>query len=161
MSKIYRIICRETGLCYIGSTDEYYLSIRMAKHRYDFKHKINVSSKLVMEKNDYYIELIEECEKDQRRQREQFWKENVDCVNYKNPYNSKEYKKKYGKEWYEKNREKMEKYHKDYREAHKEEIIERDKEKMTCECGSICRRRDKVRHCKSKKHQDYLANTNK
>jgi len=58
MSKIYKIICNTTGLCYIGSTNEKYLSSRLSKHKYDSKNK-NISSKKVLENNNYHIELIE------------------------------------------------------------------------------------------------------
>ena len=59
------------------------------------------------------------------------------------------------KEYYESNKERLaEKY-----VNNKETISEKGKEKFTCECGSICRKGEKQRHKKSKKH--ILFNQNK
>lgn len=50
---------------------------------------------------------------------------------------------------------------KEHYEANREKILEKQKEKYTCECGSIIRKNGKSRHEKSKTHKTYLENLNK
>jgi len=64
------------------------------------------------------------------------------------------------KEYAEINKEKIVEYQKEWREEHKEKIAEKAKEKYECPCGSICRKSDKNRHERSKKHQTYLTTVN-
>jgi len=76
----------------------------------------------------------------------------------KNNENAKKYKKEhreerneYNKKYREENKDKIKKY----REENKDKIkkyYEKYKEKITCECGSIVRKKDITRHCKSLKH---------
>jgi len=40
----------------------------------------------------------------------------------------------------------------------KQQILEKQKEKFTCDCGSTCRVCDKARHEKSQKHLKYICN---
>jgi hypothetical protein len=56
------------------------------------------------------------------------------------------------------NKEKKLEYQKQYKEQNKEQIKEYAKQPITCECGCTFRRDSKLRHEKSKKHQDYIAN---
>ena len=60
----------------------------------------------------------------------------------------------------EMNKEKICERSKKYYEANKEIINEKNKQKITCECGSICRRNDLRRHERSKKHIDFINNQN-
>lgn len=46
---------------------------------------------------------------------------------------------------------------KDYYEKNKEKILERQRVKITCECGSCIAKGNLADHIKSKKHQEYLA----
>ena len=85
-SKIYKIVCRKTGLVYIGSTTNKYLCNRLGQHNYRFKnkHTNQYTSSKVLEGGDYYIELIElvVCNsKDELTKRERYWIENTECVN--------------------------------------------------------------------------------
>jgi len=59
------------------------------------------------------------------------------------------------KQYYQENKEKISEQLKQYREENKEKISEQKKEKITCECGSICRKSDLARHKRSKKHLDW------
>lgn len=45
---------------------------------------------------------------------------------------------------------------KDYYNANKQKILDRMAEKITCECGTVCRKSDHKRHCKSKKHLAFM-----
>ena len=73
----------------------------------------------------------------------------------------------YQKEHYEQNRDKLLAQNKEYRERNKDKIKEyreqnRDKLlaqkkiKVTCECGAVVNKSKLARHCKTKKHRDYL-----
>ena len=50
----------------------------------------------------------------------------------------------------------MSEYYKQYYQERKEEILEKCKQKITCECGSIVRKTAIVRHTRSTKHIQYL-----
>lgn len=69
---------------------------------------------------------------------------------------NKEDRLKKNKEWREKNKEDLLKKGNEYRQKNKEIIADRKKFKMTCECGTTCRKNDIKRHEKSQKHKDYI-----
>jgi hypothetical protein len=75
---------------------------------------------------------------------------------------------------YDKHKEEILQKNKEYRDKHKEEIIIKDrikyhknkeqinkkkKETYECPCGSMCRKSDKTRHEKTKKHQLFTEST--
>jgi hypothetical protein len=119
-SKIYKIVCNETGETYYGSTVQT-LSQRLAKHR----HKTNnVSSKQIIQRGNYDIILCEECpceNKEQLHAIERKWIEGNECVNKFIPGRTK-------KQWYVDNRVEKLLKQKQYNEAHKEEIIQYKKQ---------------------------------
>jgi len=168
--KVYRIVCRKTGLQYFGSTTEPTLARRLAGHRDSFKNWKKgkyqfTTSFTILEENDYYIELVEivPCSsKDELLVRERFHIQNNECVNKYIPLRtSKEYcedNKEKTKEYYYTHREHLLEKMKEYRQANKEQIAKNFKEKYDCLCGlTICKYK-KTRHEKSKKHQNYLKN---
>ena len=117
--KIYKIVCNETGLTYIGSTTET-LKERLNCH----KSHLNCSSKEIIQNNNYYIELIEAVNASNEielKKHEKFWIENSECVNQKIPLRTQ-------KEFYEQNKEKINQQQQEYREKNKEKIKERKKE---------------------------------
>ena len=61
------------------------------------------------------------------------------------------------KERYKANRKEILEQKKVYQKAHKTEISERKKVKVQCRCGSSLRKADMARHCRSAKHQAFLA----
>ena len=61
-----------------------------------------------------------------------------------------------GKQYYQKNKEKIKEYNKEYREKNIEKIKEKRKEEVECPCGSVVTKRHLARHKKSQKHQNYL-----
>ncbi len=128
-SKIYQIICNETGLCYIGSTTQS-LSKRLSKHKTNYKEylenkiKSYTTSFFIIENRNYDIVLIEEypCEnKEQLHKRERYYIENMKCVNKNIPSRTR-------KEWYEENKEKHYEKSKEWRENNKEKVKEYKKE---------------------------------
>ena len=82
--KIYKIISNETDKCYVGSTIEVVLARRMSKHRSDFKKGNYLSSSEILKFPDAKIILLEaySCKsRDELTKREQFWIDQLDCVN--------------------------------------------------------------------------------
>jgi len=111
--KIYFIV-DINGLVYIGSTIQE-LKLRFRCHKSDKKNNRYCSSS-ILDLDNSIIECIEECTEDKRKEREQYWINNIDCVNKnKLNYNQKEYdskrnktekriqyNKQQGKEYYQK-----------------------------------------------------------
>ncbi len=110
-SKIYKIVCNETGKTYYGSTTQS-LSQRMAFHRYSIKKKKNCCSvKSIIELGNYDIILCEEfsCEnKEQLHMKERQWIDGNICVNKNKPIRFEDEKLDRTDEkrkWYERNRD--------------------------------------------------------
>ena len=165
--KIYKITCLETDEVYYGSTT-HSLNDRISGHRYDARNDINITSSIIINRNNYQEEFVEKytCNsKEELETRERWWIENNVCVNKHIPHrtqkeyyeDNKEKFKQYSAEYREDNRDKLNEYIKQYRKANKEELSEKQNEKFTCECGVIYARRNKIRHIKSKKHQDFIS----
>jgi group I intron endonuclease len=160
--KIYKLINTENNQIYVGSSNYQHLSSRMNIHRQMCKDTSGRrNSKLYIHMREigiekFKIELIEKyiCEtKQQLVEREQYWIEQLKpqlnmfraiC----NPNYEKECRDK---------KERCERSKKFY-EEHKKNILEKQKIKITCDCGTICSIGTKARHNKSKKHQDYINN---
>ncbi len=136
--KIYFIV-DINGLVYVGSTSQE-LKERFRCHKKDKKDNSGSSSKL-LDLDNAYIECIEECTEDNRKERERYYINNIDCVN-KNKLNfdkkewdekNKEKKKQQMKEYYQKNKEKIKEqtkeYMKEYREKNLEKLKQYDKER--------------------------------
>ena len=60
------------------------------------------------------------------------------------------------KEYHLNNKDKRNEYHKEYYEQNRDRILERERQKVSCQCGSSVRHSDIRRHERSKKHQDYI-----
>ena len=118
-SKIYKLWSPSKNLVYYGST-VLSLANRLSHHKTDYKRgKIN-SSKLIIECEDYKMELIENYPCNNREQimkREGEYIRNNDCVN-------KRIAGRNDKEYYDDNKEKI----KEYYENNKEHIKEKKKE---------------------------------
>jgi len=156
-SKVY-MICSHDKDCipYIGSSCKRLLSQRMNQHRDDYKKwKKNpekysyISSFILFEKygiENCFIDLIQAfpcSSSDELRARERRWIDDIKCVNLvKKPIRTME--------------EKIED-DKICKKIYEEKSKEKHKEKYTCDCGSVCRKSEKARHEKTKKHQKYLT----
>tara|TARA_R110000787_G_scaffold213335_1_gene322880 strand:- start:43 stop:582 length:540 start_codon:yes stop_codon:yes gene_type:complete len=168
-SKIYKIVCNETGATYYGSTVQK-VSERMGKHR----SRMVCSSRQIIERGNYGYSLVEEfsCDtKEQLHARERWYIENNDCVNKQIPtrtrkeYNEanrekiqeqrneyREANKEKIQEYYQANKEKIQEQKKEYYEANKEKIREKIRERVVCECGCEVNKNELPRHRRSKKH---------
>ena len=137
--KIYKIVCNTTGLVYIGSTITT-LNRRLSGHKSNYNCGVKyITSKLVLENNNFEIILLENYPCDNRKQlelREGWYIRNNDCVNnYIAGRTKQEYNKQYEidnkeriklrkKQYFIENKEKIKKYLDD----NKEKIKERKKQ---------------------------------
>ena len=145
-SKVYELVCQNTGLKYVGSTTETLLSKRLAGHvsaykRWSNGHSSYVSSFEIIKGNNYYINLLELCScscKDELLKCEREWISKTECVNkIKKPILSAEEKLSYYKD--------------------NIEIITMKKcVKTFCGCGGWYRNDNKVHHLATIKHKNWL-----
>lgn len=124
MTLIYKIIDNETGECYIGST-KHPLSMRLSQHKYYKRNNMYYSSSK-LNLDNCCISAIEECNEQNRYEREAYWIKEIECVNDRqmgNNFDEKQYRKQYN----ELHKEKIKEYHKKYRIDNKEKIKETQK----------------------------------
>tara|TARA_R110000803_G_C11776999_1_gene296075 strand:+ start:118 stop:555 length:438 start_codon:yes stop_codon:yes gene_type:complete len=136
-AKIYKIVCNVSGEEYYGSTIKV-LEERLRLHTID-KHCV---SRYIIERGDYNIELIKHypCNnlKELEEEESKYIRKNK-CINVVIPNRTK-------KEWYEDNKEKINKQKREY-----------NKIKIKCECGKIVRRDSIHKHRKSQKHLKFIS----
>ena len=84
--------------------------------------------------------------KEYRKQDRENNKEKLDENSKRFREENPEYMKEYNQNYYQEN--------KDYYKEHQQKY----KEKITCECGKVITRGSISRHCRTKKHQNYLNN---
>ena len=167
MGIVYKILCNETGECYVGSANtKRCLISRKSAHRNIYNSEC--SSKQIIERGNYEFSIVEEniFIDIELRQREQYWIDTSDnVINERKAYTTPEQKKEYlkiyckkrHKEIYEgEYKETILLKNKEYRDKNKEQIYKKQNEKFTCECGGKYSRVNKVRHTKSIKHLNYL-----
>jgi len=159
MGCIY-LLYDDEGKCYVGKTVD--IHYRLNQH----KSKSNDTRSRYLNK-DYKCDVIVECDdEDELAKLEQtyfdYYKDlyGDKCVNYRRPLQTqKEYRethKEEMKEYRENNKEQHIKVCKEYYAKNKEAIAEKNKQKITCECGSVVRYGEKARHAKSIKHKNYI-----
>jgi len=118
-SKIYEIVCKNTNLKYIGSTVKT-LNERLYNHIYALKKGENISSKIIINNQNYIINLLEEYPCNSKKEllfRERYFIENNECVNKKVPIREKKEQKELDKKYRENNKENELKRNKIYRES--------------------------------------------
>jgi hypothetical protein len=157
-----------SGLEYYGSTSKS-IEIRLQEHQHDYKRYVDgkknyITSFDIIKNGNYKIELMEECNDENRKERESYYIRNLECVNKYIPDRTKEeYDKEYNEnnkeqrnEYYENNKEKILQKHKEYYKKIKEHKEEKAKVKYTCECGSTIRKDSKSKHEKTITHQSFI-----
>ena len=97
--KIYKIVCNITGEVYVGSTAEPTLARRLAHHcsqskQYNVgKLKSHTASFYIIERGDFYIDLLEmypcSC-REELFKKEREWYDRLECINKIRPYRSVE-----------------------------------------------------------------------
>jgi hypothetical protein len=122
---IYKIVCRTTGLTYVGSTEKT-IEKRLEKHESDKIYwdrgtttRGYVTSYKVLESNDYYIELIEVCDEEERYVREGFYIKSIGSVN---KINVGKTKKQTDNEYYQTHKKEISVQQSQYRDHHKDKI---------------------------------------
>ncbi len=134
-------------LRYVGSTTQK-LNERLSRHKYS-KNNGNYCSSSKLNLDNCIITQLEQCNPEQRKEREKYYINEIDCVNkYKlngrDKEKNKEYKKDYMKKWHENNKETIKEYNKlDWFCSH-------------CKCN--VKRCNKSHHLKTKKHQLKINN---
>ena len=78
------------------------------------------------------------------------------CINERRANTSREQIYEKNKKWRNTNKDTIKKLTKKYYHANKEAILEKQKEKIVCECGRECRKSDISRHRKSAFHLAHL-----
>jgi hypothetical protein len=137
--KIYRLVCNNTGLNYYGSTTQK-LPQRLYEHKRSYKKYINknLTANKIIEGGNFNIILVEEYSCQNRQQleaKERYYIENNECVNKNIPtQNDKEYYLKnkdkinqYNNEYYKLNKDNHKEYYKVYNETNKDKIKEQTK----------------------------------
>ena len=145
MGIVYMIECLETGEKYVGSTKGL-LHTRMIAHK---SVKGDCCSKQIIDRNNYTSYIVEEVEEGGNLlKREQYHMDNTVCINKRNAYgfNNRE----------ERERQRQAKRYQENRET----ILEKAREKITCECGAIICRGSKSLHLKCKRHQNWVMSQN-
>jgi len=145
--------------CWTGLTEKEY----RIKYCEENKEKISEigrqyreenKEKLRESKKQYYQENKEQISEQLKQYREKN-KEQISEQQKRYREENKEKLSEYLINYYQENKKQISEQRKQYREENKEKISEQKKEKMTCECGSICRKYDLARHKKTKKHLDW------
>jgi hypothetical protein len=171
--KIYKIepICdHDDDEIYFGSTSKKYLSQRMESHRRDYKRwkngqhnkltVFNLFDKYGIENCKIYLVENYPCDsKEELESREGYYIKNNVCVNKyvagrtrEEYYNdNKEKIQKYGKEYKLKNSDIIKVKNKEYKLKNKDKISQ----KFHCKCGGKYCFSAKARHNKSLKHKKY------
>ena len=154
---IYKIYCKNNEIkdCYIGSTGN--IKTRIQVHKYSCNNenseKYNQYKYVYIRENggfnNWDFKILCKCPKEDRYKMERWYIENCKESNLNKSIPTRTHK-----EYYQKNKEKINEYQKEYDKKNKETT----KQKMTCICGSIFRICDKSRHCKTLKHQKYIEN---
>jgi hypothetical protein len=167
---IYKIYCKDETIkdCYVGSTNNF--NKRCGQHIRNCNNENSKQYNLKVYKfirdhegfDNFIIEPIIECDESNRYEAE---------VHYFLQLNAKlnsQWPRRSSKQYSNDNKEKRKQYHidnreqilerqKQYRIHNREQILEQKRTKIECECGSLIRRADILRHNRSQKHQNYIS----
>jgi len=156
---IYKIYCKDETItdCYVGSTDN--LDRRFGEHistcnNENSKEYNKKAYKFIREHggfDNFIIEKIIECDEDNRYEAE---------VHYFLKLNAKLnslWPRRSSKQYHIDNKEHRNEINRQYYNDNREQIAEQKRTKIGCECGSVFRRADILRHKKTKKHLNYLS----
>jgi len=128
--KIYKLTCDDPTMVYYGSTIKT-LERRLSLHKTPSNKTV---SRHMRDIGGLQIELIEDypCNsKKELEQREQYFIDNNECINYYSAFVTDEQRLQRHKEcvktYHAENKEKRKEYHKAYREANREKVAEYNK----------------------------------
>lgn len=161
---VYKIVCNETGECYIGSTIQT-IDKRMAKH---CSNHNNTASKNIINRGNYSVHILEEADvenKTQLRILENEYIKNNECVNKKAAYITPEEKKEYMKNYRLSHKDELREYMHKYQKQHHVKVYAKNYyynyykslPVTLCECGGQYKSiSNKNKHFKTKKHVGYI-----
>jgi hypothetical protein len=128
---IYEIVCNVTGERYIGSTFKP-IQERIQGHKQASKRNSSISSRHIINRNDYTYSILENVDtdsKDELRQCELKWYNQLENINKNAPYaDKKAYNKAYHKQWYEDNKTAKLLKSKEYNKQNAEKLKEYQRE---------------------------------
>ena len=163
---IYKLECLDENIkdCYVGSTND--LKRRFRSHRFNCNNKSSNEYNLPVYnyirdnggiKNWKILELERfVCDsKIEKLKRERYYIELLES-SLNNQIPSRTHK-----EYYENNKQDLNKQNKEYNKKNKEHITEQKKQKITCECGCIFRKDGLLQHQKTSKHIKLMEELNK
>ena len=115
----------------------------------EFKSLLNINIPSRTEKE--YRKMWEKKNKEEIiKKNKEYYQKNREIINEKHrKYNQTEYRKKYKQE-----------HEKKYRERRNELLKEKNKNNIKCICGAESTHQNYSRHCKTKKHLQYIENNN-
>ena len=158
--KIYKITHGDET--YYGSTT---LSLRerMTIHKSSYKRwKNGVGNKCrsftLFDKYGFEncpIKLVEDYSCQTKKEldiREDWYIKNMECINENAAHRTKEEYLEQKRQYRQDHKEKISEYHIQHYQANKEVILEKQKEKIVCECGRECRKSDIAKHRRTKRH---------
>jgi len=130
------------------------------EYREDNKDKIREYKKEYYEDNIEYYKKYREDNKDKiKEDNKKYREDNKDKIkeeHLKYREDNIEYYKKYRED----NKDKIKEQLLKWRENNRDKLKDKRKEKINCECGSICGINDKARHFRTLKHMEYIASLN-
>jgi hypothetical protein len=155
---VYKLVSTDIEIkeCYVGSTNNE--RVRKNQHKSCCNNEKDKWHNLYVYQfirdnggwENWDMIQIEEFKYNERRQlhtRERYWLETLQAsLNKVKPTRTKKELLQYHNN-----------YNTDYYEKNQKQILEKNKIKTTCECGSIYNKDTKARHEKSKKHINYLT----
>jgi len=154
IGRVYKISSKDKT--YVGSTTKT-LEERLRSHLYNYNNeKQNYCSSYEVLKDEHEIELLYEGEFETIRdlhKMEGDYIRNIECVNIIIVGRSR---KESNYIYRNNNIEKSLEYGRKYREDNKDYLRRQEATPYTCICGLVCRRNNKPRHLRSKKHRDFL-----
>ena len=180
-SKIYKLIDNVNQYFYIGSTISA-LSKRFYEHKssanshdknrkvYMYMNDVGWENVQIVLVSEHILESREQLLREERKEQDKYINDSK-CLNSLKSYRSKDERREYDRNFDRTNvkrlnRYKTEQYH-EYYTKYREKNIERIKEnvkryyeahkqKIKCDCGTECSKNGRVRHERSKRHQNCL-----
>ena len=144
-------------LRYYGSTSNFIK--RKYNHKKSYEHWVRVgrpnnkkcSSFCILDNGDWKMEKIDEVigERWEAKKKEGEYQKNNDCVNIRLENRTR---KEWKKQYYNNNKDIIIENSKEWYEKNKQARLEKNKQKITCECGSELNRAYLSIHRKTKKH---------
>ena len=158
MINIYKIYHQDNPvIAYVGQT-KHHIEVRLAQHWIDRNKTPTCGIGLFMREapfQEFKIELLEVCDKEDSRDREQYWINEIGVLNIQNAVKDPNYNKTYSKNRGHCTRNPVVHNEQEKTRYHKNKDIILTKlmvERVVCECGIEVRKQHLKRHIASSNH---------